>query len=244
MRERSRTDDSRLARIILLAAGVLALAGCATGYSFVQPGTADAGAYYAGDGSYTAPGYYYDDGIGAYDLYDTGYGGLYAPPFTFGLGFGSACGWSCAGYYGGWPWYYGGATHGRRRHHGHHHPVATAPSPRPWLRPDHPRVPPRGVARGATAPIAVPERPTEAFASRRRLESASFAPRGIARMPRPANIPDRPTYAAPQPPAFAERPIRITTPHGFARPAAPVAAPMRVAPPAGRSSHAAPVKIP
>lgn len=244
---------SRLARIAILGAGVLALAGCAAGYSFVQPGTGAAGSYYTSDGSYPVPGYYYDDSIGAYDSYGAGfgYGSIYGPSFTFGLGFGSPCGWSCAGYYGGGLWYYGGAGYyGRRRHHGHHHhgdPVASGPSPRPWLRPDHARVPPPHITRGATPPIAVPERPVEGLASRRTLDSAAFAPRGVDRVPRPTGLADRPAYVTPQPRAFVERPMttRMATPHDFARPAAPTAAPMHVAPPPpARSSHATPVKIP
>lgn len=252
MRKTNRSEAwDRLARIVAVVAGALALAGCTAGYSFVQPGTGGAGNYYTSDGLYPAPGYYYDDAIGAYDPYGTGfgYGSLYGPSFTFGLGFGSVCGWSCGGYYGGWPWYYGDTGYyGRRRHHGRHHrgdPVATAPSPRPWLHPDHPRVPPPRVARDATPPIAVPERPMESLASRRTLESASFAPRGARRIGQPAATPDRPGYImAPRPPAFVEQPIRTAAPHDFARPAAPAAAPTRTAPPPARSSHGTSVKIP
>lgn len=251
MRKTNRSDAwDRLARIAAVAAGALALAGCAAGYSFVQPGAADAGGYYTGDGPYPAPGYYYTDGAGAYDPYGAGfgYGSLYGPSFTFGLGLGSPCGWSCGGYYGGWPWYYGGAGYyGRRRHHGHHHhrdPVATAPSPRSWLKPDHARVPPRNVARGATPPIAVPERPMEGFASRRTLESASFAPHGIERMPQPVSIPDRPASMASRPSAFVDRPMRMAAPsHDFAPPAARAAASMRAAPPPTRSSRTPSDKI-
>jgi len=76
------------------------------------------------------------------------------------------------------------------------------------------------------------------------LESASFSPRDIERVPQPASIPERPAYATSQPPALAERPIRMEAPRAFARPAAPAAAPMRVAPAAARSGHATPVKIP
>jgi len=252
MRRISRSDGNRLARVTLLVAGILALAGCAAGYSFVQPDAGGAGSYYTSDGPYPAPAYDYDDGIGAYGPYEVGfgYGNLYGPSLTFGLGLGNPCGWSCGGYYGGWPWYYGGAGYyGRRWHHGHHRhgdPIASGPSPRPWLRPDHPRVPPPQVVRGATPPIAVPERPMEGLVNRRMLESASFAPRDIERVSQPASIPDRTAYAAPQPPALAGRPIRMEAPRAFARPAAPAPAPMRVAPtPAtARSGHAPPVKIP
>ena len=55
---------ARLARRILPGAGVLLLAGCATGYSFVQPDMAGSGSYYTGDGPYTGQGYY--------DYYATG----------------------------------------------------------------------------------------------------------------------------------------------------------------------------
>lgn len=237
-------------RVILLAAGLLALAGCATGYSFVQPDPGDAGSYYTGDGPYQAPAYYYGYGAGAYAPYGAGYGygSFYGPSFTFGLGLGSVCGWMCGSYYGGWPWYYGGAGYYVRHHHGHRHrhgdPVVSNPSPRAWLRPDHPRVPPRDVARSSgTAPIAMPERPLEAAGNRRMLDSAAFAPRGDARMPRTAGIPDRPAYMAPQPPAFAERPMRMPAPHDFARPAARAPAPLRVAPPATRHNQAPSIKI-
>jgi hypothetical protein len=241
MRETSHSMTRPLARAILLAAGVLALAGCATGYSLVQPGSRDAGSYYTSDGPYPAPSYYYGYGAGGYDPYDAGYGygSLYGPSFTFGLSLGGVCGWSCAGYYGGWPWYYGGVRyHGwRHRGHDHHHdPVVSNPSPRPWLRPDHAPLPPRGVARGTAPPLAVPERPME-------LDSAAFAPHGDARVPRSAGIPDRAAYAAPQP-GLVERPMRMTAPHDFARPAARAPASPRMAPPAPRNNPAPSIKIP
>jgi hypothetical protein len=245
MRGISVSNGRSLTRVAVLAAGVLALAGCATGYSFVQPDTRGAGSYYTGDAAYPAPAY--DDGDGAYDSYDAafGYGSLYGPSFTFGLGFGSPCGWSCAGYYGGWPWYYGPVGYDGHRHHGHHHhvdPVVSGPSPRPWLGPDHPRVPPRPIARGATPPIAVPERPMERLANRRVLESASFAPHGIDRVSQRAALPDRASYMAPQSPAFIDRPMPTAAPHDFVRPAAP-AAPSRVAPPPARSNHSGSDKL-
>ena len=248
MRASSRSNGNPLARFTLLAAVVFALAGCATGYSFVQPGAGGAGSYYTSDAAYLTPGYYYEGGLGALDPYAApfGYDNLYGPSFTFGLGLGSACAWNCAGYYGSWPWYYGSIGYYGRRHHGHHHhgdPIASPPSPRPWLDPDHPRVPPSRIARGATPPIAVPERPVERLANRRVLESASFAPRGIDRAPRRAGIPDRTRDMAPQPSAFADRPLPPVAPRDFARPAAPAAAPSRVAPPPARSSHSGSDKI-
>ncbi|MES2404059.1 MAG: hypothetical protein V4567_06945 [Pseudomonadota bacterium] len=247
MRGSSRSNGNSLARAALLAAGVFALAGCATGYSLVQPDAGGAGSYYTGAIAYPTAGYY-EDGLGAFDSYAMafGYGNLYGPSFTFGLGLGSTCGWNCEGYYGGWPWYYGSIGYYGRRHHGHHHhgdPIASAPSPRPWLDPDHPRVPPSRIARGATPPIAAPERPVERLANRRVLESASFAPRGIDRAPQRAGIPDRTRDMAPQPSVFADRPSSSVAPRDFARPAAPAAAPSRVAPPPARSSHSGSDKI-
>lgn len=246
MRGISRSNRKSLARATLLAAGALALAACATGYSYVQPEAGGAGGYYLGDAAYPAPGYYDDD---PYDPYDAafGYGGLYGPSFAFGLGFGSPCGWSCAGYYGGWPWYYGTiGYYGHRR--GHHHqddPVASAPSPHPWLEPDHPRVPPSQVARGAALPIAVPERPIERLANRRMLESASFAPHGTERVPQQhVGVPDHANHLAPQLPAFVDRQVpSAPPPRDFARPPAPAAAPLRAAPPPARSSHSGSAKL-
>lgn len=241
MRGISLLSGKSLARAMLLAAGMVALAGCATGYAFVQPDAG--GSYYTGDAAYAAPAYYYDDGVVAYDPYDAafGYGSLYGPSFTFGLGFGSPCGWSCTGYYGGWPWYYGAVgSHGRRhyRHHRHGDPVASTPSPYPWPGPDHPRVPPRQIARGAAPLLAVPDGPAmKRLANRRTLDPASFAPRGIDRVTQRASLPDPASYRAPQPPAFNDRPVPSAAPHGFARPAAPAAAPLRMAPPPARSSH-------
>ncbi|HKT43061.1 MAG TPA: hypothetical protein VJQ86_12010 [Rhodanobacteraceae bacterium] len=242
---------SCLARVVALGAGTLALAGCATGYSFVQPDAGGAGSYYTSDSLYPAPAYYYDGGVWAYDPYGAGfgYGNLYGPSLTLGLGFGSVCGWSCGGYYGGWPWYYGGTGYYRwRRHHGHHHhddPVTSA-SPRPWLNPDHPRVPPPGGMRGTTPPTALPERPMEGLADRRPLGSASFAPHGIDRMMQPTGIPDRPAYPGAQPPVFVGRPMttRMPASRDFGRPAAPAFAPARAAPPPARSGHTTPVRIP
>lgn len=241
MLETSHSMSRPLARVTLLAAGMLALAGCATGYSLVQPDASDAGSYYTSDGPSQPPAYHYDYGAGAYDPYgpDYGYGSLYGSSFTFGLGLAGVCGRSCAGYYGGWPWYNGGIRYHGWRHHRHHHRddhVASNPSPRPWLHPDHARVPPRGVAGGTTPPFAVPDRPIE-------LDSTAFAPHGGVRMPRPAGIPDRPAYPAPKS-GFAERPMQVMAPHDFARPAARGPTPARVAPSAPRNNPAPLIRIP
>lgn len=208
-------------RIAALAAAALLLAGCATGYTFVQPGAAGGGGYYTAARSYAAPSYCDDYGANAWfpGYAGFGYGPYYGSSIGFGLGFGNVCGWNCGGYYGGWPWYYGGAgypgwgyyRHGRRHHHhGGHDPVATNPSPRPWRQPDHPRVPPV-MTHGATPPAAVPERPREGFANRRPLESAGFAPHDFPSMrpSRPMGVPARPVSMAPQAPAFSERPVRM-----------------------------------
>lgn len=249
MRRNSRPDRIRALRITLLAAGMLALAGCVSGYSLVQPGATGAGAYYTGDEPYPAPGYYYDDGIGAYDPYGVDFddGSLYGPSFAFGLGFGNICGWGCAGYYGGWPWYYGGYLDGRHHHRHRHHgdPVATAPLLRPWLNPDHARVPTRHLARGATPLIALPEQPMEGFAHREALESASFAPRGTYRMPRPIAPSSQRAYMAPDPPAFDDRPLpaQPSASRGFSRPTAPAVGPMHPAPSPTHSNQASSVKI-
>lgn len=252
MRETSHSNGNTLARLFLLAAGVLALAGCATGYSLMQPDASGAGGYYTGEGLYSAPGYYYEGDAGAFDPYDAafGYGSLYGPTFTFGLGwgfgFGSACGWNCLGYYGGWPWYYGGGTQGWRRHRGRHHhgdPIVSGPSPRPWLNPDHPRVPSANGTRAAIPPIAVP---MEGIADRRPLQSTSFAPHRINRTSLPTTLPDHPAYLTPQLPALGERrmPMQSSARHDFARPAAPAFAPMRAMPPPAHGGHGASVRIP
>lgn len=236
----SRTlQASRVGRLrsVVLGVAALLLGGCATGYTFVQPDAG--GGYYTGAGPYASSGYYDDVGYGA-DAWYPGYAGFgynpyyYGSSISFGLGIGSMCGWGCGSYYGGWPWFYGGAgypywgyyRHGRHhRHHGGHDPVAGTPSPRPWRQPDHPRVPP-AMTHGATPPIAVPERPREGFANRRPLDSARFAPHEFTRAVRPMGVPARPVSAMPQAPAFAERPAPR-----FAEP------PMRVAPIRSAPAH-------
>lgn len=229
-------------RIAALGAAAMLLAGCATGYTFVQP-DAVGGGYYTGTGTYASPGYYYDDAYDAGVGYP-GYAGFgyepyyYGSSISFGLGFGNVCGWGCGSFYGGWPWYYGAGypnwgyyRHGHHRHHhGDHDPVAGGASPRPWRHPDNPRVPPL-MSGGRTPPIAVPERPREGFANRRPLESAGFAPHAFARpgATRPMGMPARPVSMAPRTPEFSAPPIRMTPirpapAHNFA-PARPAFAP-------------------
>lgn len=110
---------TRMARMALMGAGILLLSGCATGYSFVQPGAAGSGGYYtsepySGQGYYdyygTGPyyagtgGYGYYDGTwpygGAYDYYGPGYYG-YGPQWSFNVGISNV--WDFPGYWG--PWY-------------------------------------------------------------------------------------------------------------------------------------------
>ena len=185
-----------LVSVAALVAGVLALAGCAIGYAFVQPGAADSGSYYTSDGPYPGQGYgngispYYPgpDDFGYYDFGGFGYGTVYGPSFTFGLGFGGACGWTCVGFYGGGPWYYPGfgypyalgwyrTGHGHhRRHHGGHDPVAGAASGRRPT-PDSAPVPFAG-----HRPVQALAQPVQALANRP-PDSASFAPHDFVRAP-------------------------------------------------------------
>jgi len=267
----------RVARTVVLGAGVLALTGCATGYMFVHPDGAGGGGYYTSDGAYPGPGYYDDYGTGAYypgtrgygyydatspypsasGWYDGYYGGYgYRSSFIFSLGVSNV--WGFPGYWG--PWYSGnfpiwgcgwGCRHGwRHDHHGRqgdHDPVATAP-PRPWLKPDHPRVPPRHGPPSAPL-VAIPARPAERFPNRRPLPSATFVPHDFARAPisriaaerfvgMPVGSVARPRVAAE--PGFVNRrelpmPVRQefrAAPHPVARPApAPGFAPAARPPP-------------
>lgn len=241
---------SLLARSAAAVGGALVLAACATGYAWVQPEAAGSGSYYTD----TAPGYYYDEAPDWYNATGFGYDDIYGPSLTFGLGLASPCGWTCAGYFGGWPWYYDYPHEWRHRRHHHHHrgdPVASASPSHSWIHPDYPRVMPYP-GRGGVSVIAVPARPVEGFASRRPLASASFAPRDFERpsMPQPSGIESRPVYRTPGISAFTERPmqadpVRSAPPHAFARPAAaPSFAPVRAAPSRSSSDHANSAKIP
>ncbi len=209
MRNPDRSNPwNRGARLALLGVGALLLAGCATGYSFVQPDMAGSGAYYTSDGPYTGQGYYDYYGTGPYYPGTSGwgyYGGTwpYSDPYgwyggygygsslTFGFGFSNV--WGFPGYWG--PWYSSnwgcGGWYGcggwRHHHHNRHDPDPSAP--KPWLKPDHPPVPPRIVRNtGSAPPIAqptrpVPRRPVEGFANRRPLGSTGFAPHDFVRAP-------------------------------------------------------------
>lgn len=147
MRETTRDRaGARMARLTALGAGVLLLAGCATGYSFVQPDVAGSGGYYTSDGPYSGQGYYdyygagpYYSGTSGYDYYNGtwpyggaygyydpyGYGG-YGSGWTFSLGISNV--WNFPGYWG--PWYttvfpsggcYSWRCGSRHYRHGHQH---------------------------------------------------------------------------------------------------------------------------
>ncbi|MGH8115215.1 MAG: hypothetical protein ACREPS_09225, partial [Rhodanobacteraceae bacterium] len=109
----------RLLRTAALGASVLLLAGCATGYSFVQPEVAGSGGYYTNPEPYTGQGYYDVYGTGPYYPGTSGWGyyngtwpdssigwfagmyGDYWSPFLFNVGFSNV--WGFPGYWG--PWY-------------------------------------------------------------------------------------------------------------------------------------------
>lgn len=294
MRETNRRQAwVRLTRMAVLGAGVLLLAGCATGYSFVQPGVAGSGGYYTSQGPYSGQGYYgtgpYYPGTSGYGYYNGsypysspygsyggGYGYGYGPQLTFNLGISN--GWNSRGY--GGPWYATGypswGCYSRRcgyRHHRHDHDHQTGgdDTPRPWLKPDHPRVPPR-VARGTPSIKArsqpVAQRPSEGFATRRPVDAAAFQHDRFVRAPRQqvrerfvgtpvrpaytdaARMPDESTFASRRamptaPPATAPRNFN-PSPRQVFRPApsrvvAPAAPPSRPAPP--RRSNTPSTKI-
>lgn len=142
MREMNRRQAwIRLARGAALGAGVLLLAGCATGYSFVQPDVAGSGGYYTSEGPYSGQGYYDDYGTGPYypgtgawgyyngsypysNPYGYGYYGGnygYGPQWIFNLGISNV--WNFPGYWG--PWYTTGYSswgcYARRCGNHHHH---------------------------------------------------------------------------------------------------------------------------
>ncbi|MGH8183429.1 MAG: hypothetical protein ACREPH_07210, partial [Rhodanobacteraceae bacterium] len=276
----------RLARYAAAVAGTMALAGCATGYAYVQP-NAGSGGYYTSDDAYTGQGYYdyygtgpYYPGTSGWGYYngtspyagvfgwygDGGYYG-YGSPFVFNLGISNV--WGFPGYWG--PWYSLGFPiwgcwngcwrhhhHGHWRHdrwHGHadpgrHDSMIAHLSPPHGLRPERLQVSPRW-HRGSA-------RPSPDFASRRPLESASFAPHADARMrirrpiaiPRFNGVAGGRAWNPPMPESRAFAPSRI------APPPSPVAMPhdapaprtiFRAAPaarPPARTSRTPAVRIP
>lgn len=233
MRQAHRSMSRRLLPLgTALAAGLL-LAGCATGYRVVQ--TSGGGSYYTGTRAGT-PGYY------------TGYGGAYYPGsyyggygWSLGMTFGGWNGWGYPGY--GGPWYSGypyWGCYGCGHWNGGHTQVPPD-TPQPWLKPDHPPVPPRVVQdsdSGSAPPIARPggfvaRRPVEGFANRRPLGAVAVAPEAFVRAP----------VTQPVETGFNRMPARpVGTPPRvmdntavMMRPPAPVSLP-RAAPPAFRSA--------
>lgn len=276
------TTRSRRACGAVLGAGILCLAGCATGYNFVQPDMAGSGSYYTGDGPYAGQGYYDDYATGPYYPGTSGWGyynGTYSYPFGWygGYGYGPSLGfnlgisnvWSFPGYWG--PWYstgcYGGYGCGwRHHHHRNRNPHGNAGEPQPWLKPDHPPVPPRIAAgdSGAAPPVALPirpmvRRPVEGFANRRPLGVEAAVPGDFVRAPirRPVEVgldrtSMRPAYMprVPAESAFANRrempamaapraPQPITRPVFRSQPPPP--APVRSPPP--RNSRTPQTKV-
>lgn len=254
----------RLARIVSLGVGALALAGCVAPYGFVQPGAPGSGGYYTSEApyAYDAGGYY---GAGSYyaapvyGYYDNYYGG-YGYGAVTGFNSGFMGGWGYPGYGGPWYapsyldgcWQWGCGGHRRHDHHHHHHdgghdPVATAPQR--WLKPDHPHIPP-GPVRKDAATMAMPVRPMEGFAAARHLPSAAFAPHGFARMPimrpmaeRSMGMPARPMSLSHSQESAGFAP-RSLTPMPSERPARFVPAPRAVTGPAPvrSSNHAASIR--
>ncbi|TAN02967.1 MAG: hypothetical protein EPN36_14600 [Rhodanobacteraceae bacterium] len=202
----------RLARCAVALVGAVVLAGCATGYAYVQPNVAGSGGYYTSDNTYTGQGYYDWYGTGPYYPGTSGWGyyngsSPYAGafgwfdndyddfgfPFFFNLGISNV--WGFPGYWG--PWYslnfpiWGCRDGCWRRHHrrGHwRHDGLHAHDPHD----PHPAViahlsPPPGLKLERTA-IAPHWRyymvhPTPKSVEARPLDSARFAPRDFVRAP-------------------------------------------------------------
>lgn len=124
--------------LALLAVCALMLAGCATGYRYVQPNASGSGGYYTSSGPYSGAGYYDAYGTGPYYAGTSGWGyyngsspyvGVYGGYSSYpgwgywpGFGFGVSGIWNFPGYWG--PWYGGYPRywrHCRQRHCDNHH---------------------------------------------------------------------------------------------------------------------------
>lgn len=90
----------RLLRITASCIGAIALAGCAIGYVYVQPGAGNSGGYYTGDAAYSGQGYYDDYGTGPYFPGTDGYG-YYNGGYAYSGAFGP---WGGYGYFGSYPY--------------------------------------------------------------------------------------------------------------------------------------------
>lgn len=209
----SRTSARRLARFAALSAGLLLLAGCATGYNFVQPEAAGSGGYYTGEEPYTGEGYYDVYGTGPYYPGTSGWGYYSGSfPFAFDFGYGSYWGygyspwvfnvgissvWDFPGYWGpwysvnfpiwgcGWDW---GCGYRHHHWHGDHHPRrdwddTAAVYPAPHFRRDADRPGMRPRRLNGAPPIETETRSAERIAAPRPLDSAGFAQHGFVRAP-------------------------------------------------------------
>lgn len=250
MRETNRRQAwVRRARMAMLGAGVLLLAGCATGYSFVQPDIAGSGGYYTSPAPYSGQGYYDDYGTGPYypgtsdygyyngtspysnpyGYYGGGYDYGYGPQWIFNLGISNV--WDFPGYWG--PWYTTGYPLGgcyswrcgyRHHRHGHDHDDHDDHgAPKPWLEPDHPPVP-RRLARGTPAEVRsrpVVQQPQEGFTNRRPVSATAFRHDRFVRAPR-QHINGR-VVGTPVRPAYTG--AQVSDESAFANRRAPAAAP-------------------
>jgi hypothetical protein len=248
---------ARGARLAVFGAGVLLLAGCATGYSFVQPGVAGSGGYYTGDGPYSGQGYYDYYGTGPYYAGTSGYGyyngtrpysspyGYYGPGYGYGYGYdygsqwifnlGISNVWNFPGYWG--PWYTTGyASWGcgswrcGNHHHGHHHDHDNGS----WRHDDASSLPVEVPhTAGNSQPDFNPGRERAMERTAWRHDHFVRSPRQGAAVPNFSAVPPMPSYSGGQAP-------RATS---FGSPAArPAAAPMRM--PAPQAASRAPVAAP
>ena len=235
----------RSARLAVLGAGVLLLAGCATGYSFVQPEVAGSGGYYTGAGPYSGQGYYDDYGTGPYYPGTSGYGyyngtrpyssayGYYGPGYGYGYDYGSqwmfnvgiSDVWNYPGYWG--PWYttgyssWGcGSRHCGGYHHGHnHHHDHDSGS---WQHDD-----------ASSRPVDAPDtaqntRPDFNLGRERAMEATAWRHDHYVRSPRQSTSPN--FGAIPAMPAYAGGQVPHATSFG-SRDARPAGAPVRMAAP-------------
>lgn len=225
---RNGSESRKWWRTAVLLGAPLLLAGCATPYALVQPGVAGSGSYYTGSGTYAGQGYYGSYGTGPYYSGTVGYGYYggygswpgysYWPGYGFNLGISG--GWGYSGY--GWPWYttvYTGCRSWRCHGHHHHDGNGHGKDPKPWLKPDRPRVP-RVARSGNTPPVAIRSAPV----AQRRVDLAE-RPERFIRAPGPGSAAGWRTQ--PRPPSPVLEHGRFNT-----RPATPprIAVPPRPAP--------------
>lgn len=260
----------RLARLAALGVGALLLAGCVTGYGFVQ--TDGGGGYYTSSGPYS--GYYsaesYSVGSVGYGYYGGGspYWGSYAyyggsPYYSVGFGYGyqpwigfgigSVYGWGYPGYW--QPWYasgypvggcYGyGCGHWRGHHHYYYADHDDHGGSQPGPQPGHPFVPPPRRPWSGPPPVSMESNmytrvPRAGAMDRRAFGSATFAPNGMVRAP--ARLPAAPGFTE-----MAARPAYVSqspaAPAFIGQRAQPMAAPAVRSPSPSPSFRPAPVPV-